>query len=86
MVSTKGSNIIEFIKHNVISRFGIPMQIILDKSMNFKNKDMQSLCYIYKIKHNFSIPYYLQGNGKAEATNKIIVVILKKTINISHKD
>lgn len=55
----------EFIKHKIISQFEIPKQILLDNGMNFKNKDMKVFCKRYKIKHNFSMPYYLQGNGKA---------------------
>lgn len=31
----------------------------------------------YKIKHSFFIPYFPQGNSQAEATNKMIIIILK---------
>lgn len=45
MVSTKGLRIIDFMDHNIISRFGIPMRIILDNRTNFKSKDIQSFYY-----------------------------------------
>lgn len=57
MVSTKGPKIIEFIKHNIIIQFGILVWIILKNGLNLKNKEMQSLCYRYNIKHNFSTSY-----------------------------
>jgi len=40
MTSTKCPKIFEFIEHNIINQFGIPMRIVLDNDPNFKNKDM----------------------------------------------
>lgn len=86
MVLTKGPKIVEFIKHYIINLFGIPARILLDNGPNFKNKDMESSCTWYKIKHSFSTTYYLKANGKMKATNKTIVSILKKIVSISHRD
>lgn len=76
----------KFIAHNIISQFGIPIWIISYDGMNFKNKDMQIFCYRYNINHNFSIPYYPQGNGEMKAKNKPIMEILWNIISISHRD
>ncbi|XP_026450748.1 uncharacterized protein LOC113350856 [Papaver somniferum] len=35
----------------------------------------------YGIKHMFSIPYYPQGNGLAESTNKTLIRILSRTVH-----
>ena len=32
----------------------------------------------YQNKHHWSSPYYPQGNGQAEATNKILIKIISK--------
>ena len=32
----------------------------------------------YQVKHHRSSPYYPQGNGQAEATNKILIKIISK--------
>ena len=42
------------------------------------NKDMKNLTEAYCIKHGRSTPYYPQGNGQAEATNRVVLKILKK--------
>ena len=59
--------------------FGIPRRLISDNRTPFINKDVRSLLEGYHIKHRRSIPYYPLGNGQAEATNRVILKILKKT-------
>ena len=44
----------------------------------FINKDIKNLTEAYYIKHRRSTPYYPQGNGQAEATNRVMLKILKK--------
>ena len=52
--------------------------MISDNGTPFINKDMKGLTEAYYIKHGRSTPYYPQGNGQAEATNKVMLKILKK--------
>ena len=63
---------------HIITRFGILRTLISDNGMLFVNKNMKNLTEAYYIKHGRSTPYYLQGNGQAEATNKVMLKILKK--------
>lgn len=86
MILTKGPKIVEFILHHLICRFGIPTQIITNNRKKFKNKEVLALCKVYHIQISFSTPYYLQGNGQVEATNKTISSILVKIVNYSHRD
>ena len=58
----------------------------MDNGKTFKYKDVKRICDKYDIKQSFSTPYYPQGNGQAEATNKTIQNILAKIVNDSHKD
>src|SRR3954466_10391160 len=64
--------ITHFIKHNIISRYGIPKKIITDNGSNLNNKMMKELCESFKIKHHNSSPYRPKMNGAVEATNKNI--------------
>ncbi|GLJ43441.1 hypothetical protein SUGI_0902990 [Cryptomeria japonica] len=70
-----------FILNYIICRYGIPVSIIIDNGHPFKNKDVRELCDRFHISHCFSTPYYPQGNGQGEASNKTILKILKKTVD-----
>ena len=67
-----------FVREHIITRFGIPRRLISDNEIPFINKDMMGLTEAYHIKHGRSTPYYPQGNGQAEATNRVMLKILKK--------
>ena len=67
-----------FIRKHIITRFGIPRKLISDNGTPFINKDMKNLTEAYRIKHGRPTPYYPQGNGQAEATNRVVLNILKK--------
>ena len=73
-----GAAVANFIQEYIITRFGIPRRLINDNGILFINKDMKGLTEAYYIKHGRSTPYYPQGNGQAEATNKVMLKILKK--------
>ena len=67
-----------FIREHIITRFGIPKRLISDNGTPFINKDMKNLAEAYYIKYGRSTPYYPQGNGQAEAINRVMLKILKK--------
>ena len=73
-----GAAVANFIQEYIITRFGIPRRLINDNGILFINKDMKGLTEAYYIKHGRSTPYYPQGNGQAEATNRVMLKILKK--------
>ena len=52
--------------------------MISDNGTLFINKDMKGLTEAYYIKHGRSTPYYPQGKGQVEATNRVMLKILKK--------
>ena len=67
-----------FIKENIIVRFGVPHKIISDNGTPFVNNDVRKMLEFYQVKHHRSSPYYSQGNGQAEATNKTLIKIISK--------
>ncbi|KAL6126265.1 hypothetical protein ACLB2K_074316 [Fragaria x ananassa] len=50
--------------------FGIPYKIVTDNGTHFVNQEVSTTLKRYGIKDRRSTPYYPQGNGQAEATNK----------------
>ncbi|XP_058111692.1 uncharacterized protein LOC131255011 [Magnolia sinica] len=77
---------VNFIQHTIIYRHGIPKKIITDNGTPFKKRGMKKLCLKFNIHHSFSKPYYPPANGLAEAFNKMIVKILKKTVTGNKRD
>ena len=73
-----GGAIANFIKENIIVRFGVPRRIISDNGMPFVNSDVRKMLEFYQVKHHRSLPYYSQRNGQAEATNKTLIKIISK--------
>ena len=65
---------------NILSRFGYPTKIITDNAAAFGSKKMFEFCHRYHITLGHFTAYYLQGNGLAESSNKILVNIIKKLL------
>ena len=47
-----------FIKENIIVRFGVPHRIINDNGTPFVNSDVRKMLEFYQVKHHRSSPYY----------------------------
>ncbi|KAL2249933.1 UNVERIFIED_CONTAM: Transposon Ty3-I Gag-Pol polyprotein [Sesamum indicum] len=78
--------VVEFVKANIFSRFGIPRAIISDRGTHFCNKVVDALFKKYNITHRISTAYHPQTNGQAEVSNREIKSILEKTVNPNRKD
>ena len=61
-----------------MSRFGCPQRLVTDNAMDFKSAKINSFCQNYNIDLTHSTPYYPQGNGLVESSNKSPVRIIKK--------
>eukprot|EP00253_Pinus_taeda_P033990 PITA_33990 len=77
--------IISFLEANILSCFGFPSKLITDNAAVFKSKRMIEFCYKYNISLGHSTAYHPQGNGLAESSNKSLVNIIKKLLEISKK-
>ena len=78
-----GVVVANFIREHIISRFGIPYKLISDNGTPFINKDVRDVREVlehYQVKYQCSTPYYLQGNGQAKATNRMLLRILSKMV------
>ena len=73
-----GGEVANFIKENIIVRFGVPHRIISDNGTTFVNSEVRKMLEFYQVKHHHSSPYYPKGNGQAEATNMTLIKIISK--------
>ncbi|XP_049369418.1 uncharacterized protein LOC125834305 [Solanum verrucosum] len=71
----------DFVKNNIICRFGIPESIITNNGTNLNSDSMRSFCEKFKISHRNSTAYRPQINGAIEVANKNIKRILHKMID-----
>ena len=75
-----GAAVCNFIKEYIICRHGVPYKIVIDNGTPFVNREVSDMLKGYGVKHRKSTPYYPQGNGQAEATNKTLLRILSKMV------
>lgn len=70
-----------FVWRNIVTRFGVPQVLISDNGLQFDSKAVRRYCCELGITNRYSTPTYPQGNGQAEASNKVIVNGLKKRLD-----
>ena len=71
----------KFVWKNIITRFGVPHALISNNGLQFDSKMFRKYCGELGITNRYFTPAYPQGNGQAEAINKVIVSELKKRLN-----
>eukprot|EP00253_Pinus_taeda_P005978 PITA_05978 len=77
--------IISFLENNILSRFGCLGKLITDNATTFKSRRMVEFFHKYHIILGHSTAYHPQGNGLAESSNKSLVNIIKKLLEINKK-
>ena len=70
-----------FVWRNIVTQFGVLRVLISDNGLQFDNKAFRRYCYELGITNRYSTPAYPQGNGQAEAFNKVIINGLKKRLD-----
>ena len=70
-----------FVWKNIVTQFGVSHVLILDNGLQFDSKMFRRYCGEMGITNRYSTPAYPQGNGQAEAVNKVIVNGLKKRLD-----
>ncbi|XP_057770207.1 uncharacterized protein LOC130990022 [Salvia miltiorrhiza] len=82
----KKETVAEFIKTNIIYRYGVPRYIITDNGTPFSNTVINKLCEKFGFKQRKSSMYNAPANGLAEAFNKTLCNLLKKIVSKSKRD
>ena len=70
----------KFVWKNIITKFGVPNSLISDNGLQFDSRAFCEFCSNLGIRNRYSSPMYPQGNGQAEAVNKVIVNDLKRRL------
>ncbi|KAM1724864.1 hypothetical protein ACFX11_023267 [Malus domestica] len=80
-MKTITSNVVKkFIETKILHKFGVLKTIVTDCGPSFISKEVKEFANKFKIKMVQSSPYYPQSNGQAEASNKILVNIIKRMV------
>jgi hypothetical protein len=72
--------VISFMQEHIMYRFGVPQTLTTDQGPSFMSYQFREFAESLKIKLLNSSPYYVQANGQAEASNKVLIKIIKKRI------
>ena len=74
-----------FIKQNILVRFGVPNKIVTDNATKFSSQEISAFYYHYGIILSHSSYYFAQGNGQTESSNKNIMTIVQKLIDVNQR-
>jgi hypothetical protein len=77
--STSHKVIISFLE-DIIARFGYPSRIVTDNAASFRSGPLVKFCEQFEISLVHSTPYYPQGNGLAESSNKGLIKLIKRLL------
>jgi hypothetical protein len=70
-----------FISKFILTWFGCPFTLVSDQGTHFINDAIEILINHFLLQHTTLMTYYLQGNGQAKSTNKVIGSLLTKLVN-----
>jgi transposase InsO family protein len=71
-------NMVDFVREHIVYRFSIPQTITIDQGAMFTSEEFKGFTSDMGIKLYNSSPYYAQVNGQAEASNQIVIKMIKK--------
>ena len=81
LANIKDVDVKRFIWKNIVTRFGVLYVLISDNGLQLDNKAFRKYYSDLGIKNRYSTSAYPQGNGQAEAVNKVIMNGLKKRLD-----
>ena len=70
----------DFLQNHILTRFGVPISLVFYNASYFSSIRLIAFANERGIKLHYFSNYYPQGNGLEESTNKILIMILKKTV------
>jgi hypothetical protein len=72
--------VISFVQEHIMYWFGVPQTLTTDPGPSFMSHQFTEFAESMKIKLMNSSLYYAQANGQVEASNKVLIKIIKKRI------
>ena len=80
------STIACFLYEHIFTRYGLPIEIVIDKGAHLINKGIHYLLDELMVIHLKSTPYHPQANGQAQSSNKILCTVLTNIVESSRID
>jgi hypothetical protein len=71
-----------FIFNHIVTRFGVPQANFTNHGIHFHNFMMYELTDKLGLWHEYSTPYYPQGNSQVEEINKVLITMLGWMVGI----
>lgn len=78
--------VLNFLKKFIFTRFGTLRTIISEERTHFYNKQFELFLSKYRVKHRKVLAYHPQINRQVKISNKVVKLILEKTMSYSRKD
>jgi len=82
----RAKTIAEVFMNQVISRFGVPLELHTDQGRNFESKMFQELAQMLGIRKTRTTPFHPQSNGQVERQHRTLLDYLAKFISENQKD
>jgi transposase InsO family protein len=82
--NTSHKVIIGFLE-DIIVRFDCPTRIVTDNTASFKDEPLIQFYEQFRITLIHSTPYYPQGNGLVESSNKNLIKLIKRLLEDNKK-
>ena len=82
----KAETVAKFLFEDIISRHGVPKEILSDRGTHFNNALVNELCDRYQTKHRLTSSYRPQTNGMVERFNRTIGESLAKLVMDKDKE
>ncbi|GKU86485.1 hypothetical protein SLEP1_g1001 [Rubroshorea leprosula] len=79
------SDVIKFIKEDIIHRFGLSETITTDQGTGFVSHQVEAFAKEISFRLLNSTSHYAQANGQAEASNKVVITLLEKMVDDNPK-
>ena len=81
LANIRDGDVKKFVWKNIVTHFRIPYSLISDNGLQFDSTSFRRYCCELGIANRYSTLAYPQGNGQAEAVNKVIVSGIKKRLD-----
>lgn len=78
--------VIKFLKDKIVTGFGMPFSLVCDNDPAFTSTQLMQWSYEFKVALKFSSNYYSQGNGINLSTNKNLLDVIKKLLEMNPRD
>ncbi|GKV06877.1 hypothetical protein SLEP1_g18697 [Rubroshorea leprosula] len=75
------TDIIKFLKEEIIHRFGLSETVTSDQGIVFVGAQVEAFAKEMEFRLLTSTPHYAQANGQAEASNRIVINLLEKMVD-----